>query len=166
MNKFPPLTENECKTLDDRRCPDCTFGELIAGPRALPMINYRCDRCGSKFNISTTAGSGVFGKERISEPGQLSPVQISEGKRLLRSQDSVTSIVPDEPRRPDLGTSTIRISNGAFDTLKIIQAQKLCARDALVMAMTVLKCLRDKSDNPDFRRTVDQTAINVIKGWK
>jgi hypothetical protein len=163
---YPRLTETECKIIDDGRCPDCTFGELLQGPRAGFMVKVKCDRCGSTFNVATPKLAGMADKERISEPGQLSPVQISEGKRLLRSQDSVTSIVPDEPRRPDLGTSTIRISNGAFDTLKIIQAQKLCARDALVMAMTVLKCLRDKSDNPDFRRTVDQTAINVIKGWK
>jgi hypothetical protein len=166
MNQFPPLTENECKILDDRRCPDCTFGELIAGPRALPMINYRCDRCGSKFNISTTAGSGTFGKERISEPGQLTPVQISETKKLMTAQDSVTVLVEDEPTRSDLGTSTTRISTGASDCLRAIARQKLCTRDALVMAMTVLKILRDKSDNPEYRAIVDKTAVGVINGWK
>lgn len=46
-------------------CPDCEAKHsMLEGPSGGMSTNIKCSECGAKFNVM-----GVFGVERISEPG-------------------------------------------------------------------------------------------------
>lgn len=49
-----------------KTCPDCATGELMEGPHGGIAINFKCEKCGSAFNLVPLNGSIIFAA-RISD---------------------------------------------------------------------------------------------------